>query len=281
MRRNKRNMSFKRTNHRKTMNTPHGGINKEMIAIRDENKDGYIVLKQDSLYKPLLIVFGIFIFVLVVIFPISIFDNLWPDGMRFFRTLVKWVSYSGAATMLPLPASPVDVDFVIGVSSGAFNDFHIIWLTALIVVSDTFFALVGYKFSRTLKKLFAGKTSEKDEKKTNDRFDRYGNFAMFLGAATPLPFTLMIYTAGALKLPKKGFVIAVVAGRTIKYALIVFIIKIFGEPALNYGTELINSLLSGNIGVAHYVIGLVLLALLTWAGIIVYKYIKSRNEEKQ
>jgi hypothetical protein len=46
-----------------------------LVAIHDENDDGYIVLKQDSLYKPLLIVFGIQLLIMMIIFP-NIFDEL-------------------------------------------------------------------------------------------------------------------------------------------------------------------------------------------------------------
>ena len=253
---------------------------KALVAIHDENKDGYIVLKQESLYKPLLVVFGIFIFVLIIIFPISIFDEMVPEFMSFMRMLVNWTFLSSVATLLPLPVSFSDLNLlrVIG-NPVLYSNLYVTLMIAFIVISDTFFALMAYRFTRTLRKIFANKTKEKDEKKANERFQKYGNFAMFLGAATPLPFTLMIYTAGALKLPKKGFLLAVLIGRAVKYTLIALPLRLFNFDLVQYGQSLLDSFLAGNLGVVHYIILGITAILITWLSISIYKNIKKSKKE--
>jgi membrane protein YqaA with SNARE-associated domain len=238
-------------------------LDKELIAIKDENKDGYIVLKQESLYKPLLIVFGIFLFAMIILFPTSIFDEIVPGVMDFLRLLVNLSFLSAVATLLPLPVSFSDANLIrIILLPEQYSDLYT-YLTALfIVTSDTFFALVAYKFTNTLRRMFASKTKAKDEKKANERFRKYGNLAMFLGAATPLPFTLMIYTAGALKLPKKGFLISVFVGRFVKYALITLPFRLFNFDIIAWGGSLWTSLMDGQLNIYHYSI-LVVIGLLT------------------
>jgi membrane protein YqaA with SNARE-associated domain len=253
---------------------------KAYVAIHDENKDGYIVLKQESLYKPLLVVFSIFIFVLVIIFPISIFDEMAPGAMDFMRTLVNWSFLSAVATLLPLPVSFSDLNLlrVVG-NPTAYSNLYVALMTVFIVISDTFFAWLAYKFTRTLSKLFANKTKEKDEKKANERFQKYGNFAMFLGAATPLPFTLMIYTAGALKLPMKGFLLAVLIGRAVKYSFVTVPLRLFNFDLMLYGQSLLDSFLAGNLGVVHYIILGTLTMLIIWLSISIYKTVKKSKKE--
>lgn len=47
-----------------------------LVVLEDSNDDGFIVLKQESIYKPLLVVFGFFLFMMVILFPNSIMDSL-------------------------------------------------------------------------------------------------------------------------------------------------------------------------------------------------------------
>jgi membrane protein YqaA with SNARE-associated domain len=238
---------------------------KGLIAIKDENKDGYIVLKQESLYKPLLVVFGIFLFVMIVLFPNSIFDQMAPEFMAFMRMLVNWTFLSSVATLLPLPVSFSDINLlrVIG-NPSSYSNLYVTLMVLFIVVSDTFFAFLAYRFTKTLRKIFASKAKEKDEKKANERFKKYGNIAMFLGAATPLPFTLMVYTAGALKLPKKGFIIAVFIGRAVKYSLFAIPMRLFNFNINEWGLSLWLSLLDGRLNIVHYSIFAIIGLLIFW-----------------
>ena len=275
---NKKGMNKRRSHSRVSVSNDleKARKDKDFIAIKDEDKDGYIVLKQESLYKPLLIVFGIFLFVMIVLFPVSIFDNLWPDGMVFFRSIVKWGFFSSIATLLPLPVSAVDANLLLdGIFTGELV--KLIYTIGAVVVFDTFWAFVGYRFTKTLRKLFASKTKASDEKKTNERFEKYGNVAMFVGAATPLPFTLMVYTAGALKLPKNGFVIAVFFGRLVKYSLFTVLLRVFDININDVGKELWTSMIAGELNVWHYIIFVIIGAGILW---IVLSILKHKKQKK-
>jgi membrane protein YqaA with SNARE-associated domain len=253
---------------------------KAYVAIHDENKDGYIVLKQESLYKPLIVVFSIQLLVMMIVFP-NIFDNLWPEAMSLIRNIISWMALSASGTLLPIPGmSPSDYRYIGLILSPNNSNMYILLIGMLIVSSDTLFAFLGYKFTKTLRKLFAAKTNEKDEKKTNERFQKYGNLAMFLGSATPLPFTLMVYTAGAIKLPRKGFLIAVFLGRTFKYALLAVPIRLFDFDAIGYGTTLFNEFLAGRLVLAHYIIIGLTFILFVWFGISIYRNIRNIKRNK-
>uniref|UniRef100_UPI004056475D hypothetical protein n=1 Tax=Candidatus Electrothrix sp. TaxID=2170559 RepID=UPI004056475D len=96
------------------------------MALKDENKDGYIVLKQESLYKPLLIVFGIQVFVMAILFP-NIFDDLWSEGMTQIRNVIAWMALSASGTLLPIPGlSPSDYRFIPMVLSPTISNFVIL-----------------------------------------------------------------------------------------------------------------------------------------------------------
>lgn len=279
-------MVKRKLNRNKKFNRRHSILKDRMnrekayVAIHDENKDGYIVLKQESLYKPLLIVFGIFLFVMIVIFPISIFDSLWSEAMLFFRNMVSWASLSAVATLLPLPVSFSDVRLLSVIGNPLqYDNWYVALLIIFIVISDTAFAFLGYRFTKTLRRLFANKTKEKDEKKTNDRFKKYGNLAMYLGASTPLPFTLMVYTAGALKLPRKGFIAAVFVGRLTKYALIAVPLRLFGFDLIEYGKSLWTDLIAGHLNVSHYAIFSIVGLLILWLVLSILKTIKKEKVE--
>lgn len=198
-----------------------------------------ITLKEESLYKPLLVTFLLFLFAMVIIFPTSIFDNMIPEAMSFLRRLVGWMSLSATATLLILPISVFDVELIrIFSSIDVYTDLYVMFAVLFAVFSDTLFAFIGYRFTKTLRRLFARKAKKSDIQKSNDKLQKYGNLGMFFFACTPLPFTLAIYTAGAVRLKRKWFLIAVASGRFVKYAAIALFIRIFGINLVEIGQNL-------------------------------------------
>jgi membrane protein YqaA with SNARE-associated domain len=208
----------------------HTPKNYRYIEHNRHDQDKYIVIKQDSLYKPMLVVIFIFLIAMVILFPNSIFDVKFPVVMEFLRDMVDLMFLSAVATLFILPISLLDVRLVTGIF--ARPDLYDLWYVGFIILVavafDTFFALIGYKFSKTLRKLFASRTKAADVEKTNNKLNRYGNFGMFILSTTPLPFTLGIYTAGAIRLNKYGFLIAVSAGRLVKYTSFAVLARLFG-----------------------------------------------------
>jgi membrane protein YqaA with SNARE-associated domain len=203
------------------------------------DRDRNIILKEESLYKPLLVTFLIFLVAMVVLFPTSIFDNMIPEVMSFLRRLVGLMSLSAVATLLILPVSVLDIELLrIFSRSDLYDNLYVIFIIAFAVFSDTLFAVVGYKFTKTLRKLFARKAKKADIEKSNEKLQKYGNLGMFFFASTPLPFTLAIYTAGAVRLRLKWFILAVAAGRTVKYAAFALFLRLFGINLVELGQNL-------------------------------------------
>jgi len=203
----------------------------------------HITLKQESLYKPLLITFAIFLIVMVILFPTSIFDSMIPEVMSFLRRLVGWMSLSATATLLILPISVFDVELLrIFSSTNLYSDWYVVFVILFAVFSDTLFSYIGYRFAKTLRKLFASKAKKADIIKSNENLQKYGNVGMFFFASTPLPFTLAIYTAGAVRLNRRGFLIAVALGRTVKYSAFALFLRLFGINLVELGQNLITSI---------------------------------------
>jgi membrane protein YqaA with SNARE-associated domain len=66
------------------------------------------------------------------------------------------------------------------------------------------------------------KLNKKKAKKVFARFDRWGFWAVFVGALLPPPFPLVpvLLAAGALQYSKKKFVGALTSGRAVRYSLV-------------------------------------------------------------
>ncbi len=213
------------------------------LASSKKGNEKLITIKEESLYKPLLITFFVFLVVMVVLFPTSIFDEMIPEIMNFLRQLVGWMSLSAAATLFILPISVFDVELLrIFSSTNLYSDWFVVFVILFAVFSDTLFAFIGYRFTKTLRKLFAGKAKKADIQKSNEKLQKYGNVGMFFFASTPLPFTLAIYTAGAVRLNRKGFLIAVALGRLVKYSAFALFLRLFGINLVELGQNLITSI---------------------------------------
>lgn len=213
------------------------------LKTNQRHYERHITLKEESLYKPLLTTFLIFILVMIIVFPTSIFDNMIPDVMSFLRRLVAWLSLSATATLLVLPVSVFDIELIrIFSNVELYDTFFVMFAIGFAVFADTLFAYVGYRFTKQLTRLFLRKVKKNDVQKSNEKLRKYGNVGMFFFASTPLPFTLAIYTAGALRLHKKGFLIAVAAGRLVKYSAFALFLRLFGINLVEIGRDLLTAI---------------------------------------
>ncbi|MFU8792894.1 MAG: VTT domain-containing protein [Acholeplasmataceae bacterium] len=211
------------------------------VKTTSDARERNIVLKEYSLYKPLLIMFLIFLAAMVVLFPTSIFDTMIPSIMSFLRRLVGILSLSAVATLLILPVSVLDIELLrIFSLTDTYDTLYVIFIIAFAVFSDTLFAFIGYKFAKTLRKIFANKANKADVERSNVKLQKYGNWGMFIFSCTPLPFTLAIYTAGAIRLKRKWFILAVAAGRTVKYTAFALFLRLFDINLVELGRNLLQ-----------------------------------------
>jgi uncharacterized membrane protein YdjX (TVP38/TMEM64 family) len=202
----------------------------------------HITIKEESLYRPLLITFLLFLLAMVILFPTSIFDGMIPEIMTFLRRLVGWMTLSATATLLIIPFSVFDLELIrIFSRVDLFSNYYVMFVIAFAVFADTLFAFIGYRFTKQLTKLFVNKSKAKDAEKSNEKLRKYGNIGMFFFASTPLPFTLAVYAAGALRLNKKGFLIGVAAGRLIKYSAFALFLRLFDINLVELGQNLLTT----------------------------------------
>jgi len=95
-----------------------------------------IVLKEESLYKPLMTTFFVFLFLFTILFNNSIFDSIFPEFMNFFRRLMIPFFGSLGTTLFALPTADA---YFIGMLFGSGSDIlNIIIFTTSLVVFDTF-----------------------------------------------------------------------------------------------------------------------------------------------
>lgn len=180
---------------------------------------------------------------MIIIFPTSIFDDMIPNIMVFLRRLVAWMGLSAVATLLILPVSIFDIELIrIFSSIDIYTNWYVVFVILFAVFSDTLFAFIGYRFTKTLRRLFARKAKKSDIQKSNEKLQKYGNLGMFFFSCTPLPFTLAIYTAGAVRLHRKWFLTAVAAGRLVKYSAIALFLRVFGINLIELGQNLLTSI---------------------------------------
>jgi membrane protein DedA with SNARE-associated domain len=192
-----------------------------------------ITLKERSLYKPLLIIFGLTILAQIIIFPNTVFDAMSqpiPSILNYIR-LMAAVFVSSAATVLiilPLPVTFADA-LLLGIYTTTNQTLlYTGGLALAMIISDVFWAYIGYKFTYVLRNLFARKAKSADVKTTNNRLGKYGNLAVFVFASTPLPFTVAVYAAGALKINMWSFLLAVLVGRFIRHGFFFGLVEVFG-----------------------------------------------------
>jgi membrane protein YqaA with SNARE-associated domain len=204
----------------------------------------HITIKEDAIYKPLLVTFLLMLFAMVIVFPNSIFDEKFAPFMSLMRTMASWTIFSAIATLFILPFSFLDAALIALFGNPSNTIFYILFAIIYAVGADTFFAHLGYKFSKRLSNIFARKSKKKDIEKSNQRLRKYGNIGMFFFSCTPLPFTLAIYTAGAIRLNKKGFLIAVSLGRLVKYSAFALFLRLLGINLVEDFSKII-SLITG------------------------------------
>lgn len=131
--------------------------------------------------------------------------------------IIQIFIYSLIATILLLPVSVLDGYYVT-----TFSKYPFMLTFIIIIIADIISANLVYLFSKTLSKLVIRK--EKTKQKLNiitDKLKKYGFWGLVVVASTPLPYSLMLYTAGSTQWGNhKLFTIAVLIGRIIKYTII-------------------------------------------------------------
>ncbi len=73
-------------------------------------------------------------------------------------------------------------------------------------------------------------------------YREWGFWAVFVAGFTPIPYKIFTLAAGAFGLPFSGFVVASVVSRGLRYAIIAYMLKYFGESARSWIEKNFNAL---------------------------------------
>ena len=150
-----------------------------------------------------------------------------------------------------------------------------LWLyyAAMAVVGSVIGGYLTYRLGRKGgEEALKRRLSKKRIKRVNEAFERWGFGTVFVPAILPPPFPMspFLLAAGAMNYPLKKYLLALTAGRAIRFTIIAYLASLFGHSVLN--------LLAKHYGI----ILIVLIALIAIAGavFIVYRFRrKQRNEQ--
>jgi undecaprenyl-diphosphatase len=88
---------------------------------------------------------------------------------------------------------------------------------------------IGFKGGRRIAlKLF----SENKVRKVEDYFERYGAWAVFIAAFSPIPYKVFTIASGIVRLDKKRFIIASAIGRASRFFAESILIMLWGEQII-------------------------------------------------
>ncbi len=104
------------------------------------------------------------------------------------------------------------------------------WFTTLnIVVANSIGAVIVYFFlAKEDNRLYNRMVKKKTRDRAKRLFDRYGFWAIFIFALTPLPFFLILFTASLAKMKFIPYIIAAFFSRATRFFIITFAVHVLG-----------------------------------------------------
>ncbi len=104
------------------------------------------------------------------------------------------------------------------------------WFTTLnIVVANTIGAMIVYFFlAKEDNRIYNRMVKKKTRDRAKRLFDRYGFWAIFIFALTPLPFFLILFTASVAKMKFVPYIIAAFCSRATRFFIITFTVHVLG-----------------------------------------------------
>ncbi|MBT4936597.1 DedA family protein [Candidatus Peregrinibacteria bacterium] len=119
---------------------------------------------------------------------------------------------------------PVDPILIAGVAAGSNPHTLLFYASAgALLGAITAYFLGKYLGEPIFLKLFKKKYYEQGEK----FFEKYGIYAVLLGAVTPIPFKVIAWLAGIFEMPFGQFMLMTFIGRVGRFALVVYATNLF------------------------------------------------------
>ena len=134
--------------------------------------------------------------------------------------------------IFPLPVDPFLAGLTLAVPSKAFK-FALI-CTIGSVMGGVIGWLLGYLIGPSIENLFLNFPWFTEEKFNAVKFayKENGMLIIFLGAFTPLPYKIITITSGIAEVNIIAFVLMSIFGRGIRFFIVAYLVKFFGNPAL-------------------------------------------------
>ncbi|RLJ08347.1 MAG: DedA family protein [Candidatus Aenigmatarchaeota archaeon] len=104
--------------------------------------------------------------------------------------------------------------------------------TVIATVASVLGACVGYLLGLFLGHPVAERLFKKHLSSVESWFNRYGAWAVFLAAFTPIPFKVFTWSSGILELNFKKFLIAAFSGRFVQFFIAAYFGSLFGSQIL-------------------------------------------------
>lgn len=108
------------------------------------------------------------------------------------------------------------------------------WFATICTVGSVLGGMFGYGIGRVgekvvLERLFPHKKIER----VHNLFNKYGAWAVFIAAFTPIPYKMFTVGAGVFYIDFKKFVIASVIGRGMRFYLVALLFAAYGQAMLD------------------------------------------------
>lgn len=158
-----------------------------------------------------------------------VFEGLVAFAQWFVESYGLWGTFIVSVTesfIFPIPTA-----VIIAPSTALGLDPLIVTIVATIgsVIGGFIGYFLGKKLGRPVaEKLFKKKNVDKVEK----WFEKYGPWAVFIAAFSPIPFKVFTWAAGIFNTDIKKFFIAAIIGRALQFAIAAYVGDIFGAWVL-------------------------------------------------
>lgn len=108
-------------------------------------------------------------------------------------------------------------------------------ITILATIGSVVGAVIGYYLGKKLGRPVASRLfKEKHLSKVERWFNRWGAWAVFIAAFTPIPFKVFTWCGGIFDMKLRPFLIAATCGRLLQFAIAAYVGSIFGPGILTW-----------------------------------------------
>jgi len=161
--------------------------------------------------------------------------------ITFLKTLGAW----GVAALAAIDSAAIPIPLDALVAGYVYSNPGHAWLYAIAgAVGSALGSLVPYYLGRAGGELFLLKRiDEAGLRRIRDRFERQEFFALMVPATLPppTPFKLFVFAAGVFEMRLSQFLLAIITGRLIRFAVLSVLTVIFGPQIVSQTKNLVRN----------------------------------------